>query len=206
MAAPQKNAESSHEDQSGTRERILRATLKLINEEGMPAISNRRVAAEAEVALGSLTYHFPSQVDLLNESLTLLVDETVERIQKLSTAIREGGLSIEKVAESTATIVEQSGMVDRSLAEMELHLQSARQPELRDASIRCFEAYDELATATLEMLGVERAKERAPVVVAFLLGTAMRQLGSGQRDATIVAAGLKAMAAGIGVIPPMPKP
>ena len=53
---------------------------------------------------------------------------------------------------------------------------------------------------------VERAKERAPVVVAFLLGTAMRQLGSGQRDASIVAAGLKAMAAGIGVIPPMPKP
>lgn len=206
MAAPHSNRSSLSEDQTGTRERILRATLKLINEEGVPAVSNRRVAAEAKVALGSLTYHFPSQVDLLNESLTLLVDETVERIQQLSAAIREAGLSIEKVAESTATILEQSGMVDRSLAEMELHLQSARQEELRAASIRCFDAYDDLAAATLEMLGVERAKERAPVVVAFLLGSAVRQLGSGQRDASVVAAGLKAMAAGVGAIPPLPKP
>lgn len=205
MTEAHEKAESAREDQSGARERILRATLRLINEEGMPAVSNRRVAAEAEVALGSLTYHFPSQVDLLNESLTLLVDETVERIRQLSAAIRESGLSIEKVAESTAVIIGQSGMVDRSLAEMELHLQSARQPELREASIRCFEAYDDLATATLEMLGVERAKERAPVVVAFLLGSAMRQLGTGQRDASDVAAGLKAMAAGIGAIKPMPE-
>lgn len=205
MAAPHTQQRSSGEDLSGTRERILRATLKLISEEGMPAVSNRRVAAEAKVALGSLTYHFPNQVDLLNESLTLLVDETVERIKELSAAIRESGLSIEQVAESTEVIVERSGMVNRSLAEMELHLQSARQEELRDASIRCFEAYDDLAMATLEMLGVERPKERAPIVVAFLLGSAMRQLGTGQRDASGVAAGLKAMAAGVGAIKPTPE-
>lgn len=193
------------EAEIGTRERILRAALRLIGEEGVPAISNRRLASEAGVALGSLTYHFPSQVELLNESLLLLVDETVARIRDLTVAIRESGMSIEQVAEATEVVVSQSGMVSRSLAEMELHLQSARQEELREASIRCFGAYDELATAALESLGVERAEQRAPIVVAFLLGIAMRQLGTGQRDASGVAAGLKAMAVGVGAIDPPEK-
>ncbi len=42
-----------------TRERILHATLRTIAEQGVGAVSNRRVAAAAGVALGSLTYHFP---------------------------------------------------------------------------------------------------------------------------------------------------
>ncbi len=184
----------------GTRERILRAALHLISEEGMPAVSNRRLAAEAGVALGSLTYHFPSQVDLLNESLLLLVDETVTRIRELATAIRESEMSIAQVAEDTGEVMRNSGMVNRSLAEMELHLQSARQPELREASIRCFDAYDDLATAVLESLGVERAADRAPAVVALLLGAAVRQLGTGQRDASTVTRALMAMAAGVGAV------
>lgn len=166
----------------------------------MPAISNRRLAAEAGVALGSLTYHFPSQVDLLNESLLLLVDETVTRIKELSTAIRESEMSIAQVAEETGAVMQNSDMVNRSLAEMELHLQSARQPALQEASIRCFDAYDELATAVLGSLGVERAADRAPAVVALLLGAAVRQLGTGQRDASTVTRALMAMAAGAGVI------
>ncbi|MGB0889457.1 MAG: TetR/AcrR family transcriptional regulator [Solirubrobacterales bacterium] len=190
----------SEASRDGTRERILRAALQLISDEGMPAISNRRLASEAGVALGSLTYHFPSQVDLLNESLLLLVDETVTRIKELARAIRESEMSIAQVAEDTGEVMRNSGMVNRSLAEMELHLQSARQPELREASIRCFDAYDELATAVLESLGVDRASDRAPAVVAVLLGAAVRQLGTGQRDASTVTRALMAMAAGIGAV------
>ncbi|MGB0871520.1 MAG: TetR/AcrR family transcriptional regulator [Solirubrobacterales bacterium] len=190
----------SEASRDGTRERILRAALQLISDEGMPAISNRRLASEVGVALGSLTYHFPSQVDLLNESLLLLVDETVTRIKELARAIRESEMSIAQVAEDTGEVMRNSGMVNRSLAEMELHLHSARQPELREASIRCFDAYDELATAVLESLGVDRASDRAPAVVAVLLGAAVRQLGTGQRDASTVTRALMAMAAGIGAV------
>jgi DNA-binding transcriptional regulator YbjK len=54
-----------------TRQRILHATLRLIGEQGLGAVSNRQVAASAGVALVSLTYHIPSQVHLLRESLLL---------------------------------------------------------------------------------------------------------------------------------------
>jgi DNA-binding transcriptional regulator YbjK len=40
------------------RDRILRATLAVIGDEGVHATSYRRVAARAEVPLGSMTYYF----------------------------------------------------------------------------------------------------------------------------------------------------
>src|ERR1044072_3485734 len=58
-----------------TRARILHATLRVIAAGGIGAVSNRRVATEAGVALGSLTYHFPSQTALLRDSLLLYADE-----------------------------------------------------------------------------------------------------------------------------------
>ena len=64
-----------------TRERILRATLALLAEEGTAALSNRRIAAAADVSLGSLTYHFPSQASLLREALLLYVGEEVARLE-----------------------------------------------------------------------------------------------------------------------------
>ena len=70
-----------------TREAILRATLALLAAEGTAALSNRRIAAEAGVSLGSLTYHFSSQAALLRESLLLYAGEEVERLETIAAAL-----------------------------------------------------------------------------------------------------------------------
>ncbi|MFJ7135996.1 TetR/AcrR family transcriptional regulator [Streptomyces fungicidicus] len=52
------------------RERILAAALDLIAEAGVAGASHRRIAARAQVPLGSMTYHFTGIDDLLLQAFT----------------------------------------------------------------------------------------------------------------------------------------
>jgi len=183
---------------SDTRERILRATLELIGQEGISAVTNRRLAASAGVSLGSLTYHFDSKVDLLRESLLLFVGEEVERLEGIADDMRRRRPSVEQVATEVEQIVRESSNRIQQLAEIELHLRAARDPALRDASRRCFEAYEGVAEAALEMLQVPDAPRQARTIVALMYGLALRRLGTGEEDPAGVAAALVTIVRGAG--------
>jgi DNA-binding transcriptional regulator YbjK len=167
--------------------RILHATLRTIAAGGIAAVSNRRVAAEAGVALGSLTYHFPSQTDLLRESLLLYAQEEVARLEALAAELRRGTAAGEPSAEQAAAAVEQVAARDagrpEEIAELELHLHASRDPQLHDASRRCFAAYEEFAAAALDALGVPEPERHARTVVALLCGLGVRRLGTGEHAA-----------------------
>jgi AcrR family transcriptional regulator len=170
---------------TGAREQILHTTLDLIGRDGIGALSNRRIAGAAGVSLGSLTYHFPSQASLLRESLLLYVGEEVTRIEAISDGLRARRphpSPKEVSAEVQRAIAEGLDRVE-PLAEMELHLAAARDPELREASQRCFSAYEELATTGLEALGVPEPARHARSIVALMYGMGLQQLGTGRRDA-----------------------
>ncbi len=179
-----------------TRERILRATIELIGEEGVPAVTNRRVAAAAEVALGSLTYHFPSQVDLLRESMLLFVGEEVAHQNEIAAELRRREPSVEQVAVEVERVVEESSNRIQQLAEFELHLQAARDPALREASLRCFEAYEGVAAAALEVFGVPEPSTHARTIVALMYGMGLRRLAGGE-DASGVAESLLTIIRGV---------
>jgi DNA-binding transcriptional regulator YbjK len=165
-----------------TRERILRTTLDLIGREGIAAVTNRRVADAAGVSLGSLTYHFDSQLDLVRESLMLMVGEEVVRLEGIAAELRRARPGVEEVAFEVERVVRESRRRIQQLAEVELHLRAARDPELRDASRRCFVAYEEVAEAALEALAVPDADRHARSIVALMYGLAMRRLGTGEED------------------------
>lgn len=179
-----------------TRDRILRTTLELIGREGIAAVTNRSVAAAAGVSLGSLTYHFESQVDLLRESLLLFVGEEVERLEAIAADMRSRRPDVEEVAGEVERIVEESTNRMQQLAEVELHLRAARDPELRDASRRCFEAYEGVAATALEMLDVPDPERHSSAVVALLYGLGLRGLGTGDGDAAGTAEALLTLVRG----------
>lgn len=52
------------------RDRIIDACLDLIAAEGVAGVSHRKVAALADVPLGSMTYHFAGMDELLHEAFT----------------------------------------------------------------------------------------------------------------------------------------
>ena len=173
-----------------TRERILRATLALLAEEGTAALSNRRIAAAADVSLGSLTYHFPSQASLLREALLLYVGEEVERLEAIAAALRERDPSPAEVAADVEALIGRPGGGPGPLAELELHLQAARDPELQEASARCFAAYEELAASALGTLGVADPARHASAFVALITGLGVRRLGTGAADTEAVTGAL----------------
>ncbi|HVV89801.1 MAG TPA: TetR/AcrR family transcriptional regulator, partial [Solirubrobacterales bacterium] len=65
------------------------------------------------------------------------------------------------------------------LAELELHLQAARDPELQEASARCFAAYEALTVDALAALGVADPARHSSAFVALVTGLGVRRLGTG---------------------------
>jgi DNA-binding transcriptional regulator YbjK len=186
VATTSKAAPTDRRRAPATREAILRATLSLLADEGTAALSNRRIAAEADVALGSLTYHFPSQAVLLRESLLLYVNEEVARLEAIAAAIRARNPSPAEVAAEVEGLIARPIGGPGPLAELELHLQAARDPELQEASRRCFAAYDAFAADALSALGVPDPERHAGAVVALIVGLGLRRLGTAATDSAAV--------------------
>lgn len=68
------------------RDRIIDAALELIAEAGVAGTTHRRIAARADVPLGSMTYHFDSMDELLREAFTRFADRVAERFELRMTA------------------------------------------------------------------------------------------------------------------------
>jgi AcrR family transcriptional regulator len=191
--------QDSHSRESpGTRERILRVAFELIGREGIGSVSNRRLAAAAGVSLGSLTYHFPSQASLLRESLLLYVEEEVARLEEIAAGLRARipHPSRREIAAEVQRIADESVNRPEQIAELELHLRASRDPALREASGRCFAAYEALAVTALEALGIPDAARHAGTVVAVLTGMGVQRLGVGSHDARGTAAALETIVRG----------
>lgn len=62
-----KNPDVKNCHEPSTRENILKATLELINEEGIDSITIRKVAARANTNIALINYHFKSKENLLDQ-------------------------------------------------------------------------------------------------------------------------------------------
>jgi AcrR family transcriptional regulator len=156
---------------SDARERVLDATLEVIGEQGIGGVTNRAVAARAGVSPGSLSYHFPSQTELLREALLRFVGTEAARLE----ALAEGVADLDPLAAAVQGIVE--GADRRAvLAQMELYLQACRDPELQAVAARAYAAYDGAARRVLEALGVADPEPLVPALIALVDGYELRRL------------------------------
>jgi DNA-binding transcriptional regulator YbjK len=176
---------------------MLRATLELIASGGIAAVTNRRVAAAAGVSLGSLTYHFDTQTQLLRESLLLYVEEETARRAQIARDLAREKPAVEQLALAVEQLAAIPSDIPRQIAELELHLHAARDPELRDASQRCFQAHEQIAAAALAALGTADGERHAPTVVALMTGLAVRRLAAGGHDAHGTSEALLALVRGL---------
>ncbi|MEE2033536.1 TetR/AcrR family transcriptional regulator [Rhodococcus chondri] len=164
---------------SDVRARIVGATLHLIGTDGIAAITNRRIASRAEVSLGSITYHFPSQSDLLKAALTTFVAEETDRLREIAESYRGQDLSITDAAQVTERVADDLAFTAERIAPFELYIQAGRDPDLRAAADECWTAYDSLTVAILAALGVPEAETIAPTLVATIAGLQLRRLSTG---------------------------
>lgn len=124
-----------------TRERIVSATLRVVQRDGVAGVTHRAVAAEAGVPKTAGTYYFDSIDDLLVAALT----EDFENYANELAADLGASSSPAQLSEHLAGCLHhQRG---RTIAEYELFLQAARRPALRPAALRWYELMDEVAAS-----------------------------------------------------------
>lgn len=153
-------------------EQILRATLAVIGRCGVGGVTHRTVAEEAGVPLGSLTYYFASKQELLREALRLHVREDAGRLRALATELLESGASGEQVV---AAFAAQMGDGPPDIAQFELYLEAARDPELHDVAAESLRAYYDVAELSLRAAGVPDPAAKAGLVVATIDGLGVHQ-------------------------------
>lgn len=70
------------------RQRIIDSTLATIVDVGVAGISHRKIAARAEVPLGSMTYYFTGIDQLLREAFDQFVDERIAEFQDVMSGVQ----------------------------------------------------------------------------------------------------------------------
>lgn len=75
-------------DEANARDKILRETVRLIHEEGIGALTVRRIAAAADVNVGAINYYFTSKDNLID----LASNEIMNEFQKCYALLDEPGV------------------------------------------------------------------------------------------------------------------
>jgi DNA-binding transcriptional regulator YbjK len=162
-----------------TRQRIITAVLRIIGDGGIAAVTNRRIAKEAGVSLGSVTYHFATQHDLLRESLLHFVREETRHFTELADQCQNEGIDIAGAAALAGQVACGTALDSAHIAPFELYVQAGRDERLREAAAEAFRAYDRLAARILTALGVPDAQRLAATTVAVVMGIQLRHLATG---------------------------
>jgi DNA-binding transcriptional regulator YbjK len=160
------------EQRAERRGAIIDAALRIIASGGLPAVTHRTVAKEADVPLAATTYYFASKDEILSEALESLATAEVERLSGLEAQIESGTMSREELAAAlgTALIPEPEAADRRWLAQFEIYVEAARNPALRPAVLRWRQAFVDLAESSLRALGAPDPERSAPIAVAAING------------------------------------
>lgn len=134
-------------DVSG-RTALLRATVVVVANGGLRALTYRAVAAEAGVSHGLVRHHFGTRDQLIAEAMDLAIDESLRESNMLET-----GVSAAEFAAGIETLAERETNIQSF--QYELLLEARRRPELRPFAERHYQAYLDAISRQLSRLGVE---------------------------------------------------
>jgi DNA-binding transcriptional regulator YbjK len=111
------------------RQRLIDAAIRVVGERGIGGLSHRAVAAEADVPLGSTTYHFATLDDLLVAALHQVNERFMLEIAGWEALVDPE----DDLADTLARLVEELLTRDRPRIELEyeLYLAALRRPALR---------------------------------------------------------------------------
>lgn len=156
----------------GRRERIAEAAVRVISAGGIAALSHRAVAAEADVPLGSTTYHYASLDELLLAALRRVNDAWLDRFTAWARAVDPAA----PLAGELADFIADSLTRHRAQAELEyeFYVAGLRHPAVRPLAAECLEA----------MVAVVRPllpdADRARAVVGLLDGVTLQLVLTGR--------------------------
>lgn len=154
--------------ESAGREALLRATVVVVGDGGLRALTYRAVAAEAGVSHGLVRHHFGTRDKLIAEAMEYAIGESLRGSNMLN-----GHLSAAEFAAGIESLAERESRIQSF--QYELLLESRRRPELRPLAERHYTAYREAIARQLLRLGVDDA-ELTELIWYALDGIVFKQL------------------------------
>lgn len=113
----------------GRRDRIIDAAIEMIAEQGVAGTSHRKVAARADVPLGSMTYHFEGMDELLHAAFTRFAALIAARFEERLAQARTSEQAQEAVVALIHSDLNQSAR--EWVLTYELYTLAARDPAYR---------------------------------------------------------------------------
>ncbi|MFJ1613163.1 TetR/AcrR family transcriptional regulator [Streptomyces sp. NPDC088251] len=152
------------------RGRIVDAAIRVVGAKGIAGLSHRSVAAEADVPLGSTTYHFASLDELLIAALRRSNENFAEVIRE-SEALADPAVDL--AGELAGLLGEYfRGGRGRAELEYELYLAALRRPALRPVAA-------EWTDGTAELLSRRTDPATARALIALMDGICLQVLLTG---------------------------
>ncbi|MFY4722987.1 TetR/AcrR family transcriptional regulator [Streptomyces sp. LaBMicrA B280] len=177
-AAPEKQEAARGEGRRTRRhdplrgERVLDAALEVLVEDGVAGITHRKVAARADVPLGSVTYHFASLTELCARAFARYVERRSTEYEALFAEVT----SREDLVDVLVELVRGGPARHRSaVLGFELHLAALRDPALRALT-------QEWTRSSRAVLARFTGVETAARLDALLEGMIMQALLSTERE------------------------
>lgn len=177
------------------RDAILRAAIDLLADGGARAVTHRAVAQRADVPLAATTYYFASIGQLTQEALRLHVTERVDQLRAITEAATETEATATEIAERFVEAL-MSRDPAATIAQFEVYLEAARNPELREVVGTALDAFEKLGEVTLAGLGAREPAQAANGFVAIINGFALNRLArprSVEADARSMLDGIRAL-------------
>lgn len=188
------------------RGRILDATLRLVGERGLHALTMRDVATAAGVSLGATSYHFTDRDALLRAALERFAEEEIGRCEAAVAALARDVASPSSSPEDPDALLDALvGEIARTyarpgatVAQLELYVAASRDPALAAIAMRCRDAYVALARQALGAAGLPDDAARARALIALADGHALHAAAAGAPTTTDpgLADALRALALG----------
>jgi DNA-binding transcriptional regulator YbjK len=170
------------------RTALLEATLQLIGEGGLGAVTHRAVERAAGLPHGSTTYYFKTRAQLLEAAVERLLeidraraDEIVHAISRtLATRRPLGELDLDAIAAAIVAWLES----DRTyqLARYELFVESARRPELKASMMAGATAFLRVLEPIVVAAGSHDPPRDARIALAMANGLMLEQLARPEPD------------------------
>ena len=156
------------------RELLLDATIAIIAEGGIAAVTHRSVAAAAGVPHSSTTYFFDSLDDMIGEAVAHAMAAELERLEQFRAVLVSGANSPGAAIDEFVEIV-RSQSQDHTVAQFEIYLFASRHPALRVHVEKILDETRALAAAVLQTNGVIDP-HAAAAVVALIDGFALHRI------------------------------
>jgi len=153
------------------REALLRATISVVADSGLRALTYREVAARAGVSHGLVRHHFGSRDQLIAAALEFAIAESLRE-----TSMDDGPADAAEFAAGIESLAARS--TDAQAFQYELLLESRRRPELHEHVERYYQMYREANRRRLTELGVDD-EELIDAIWFALDGLVLKQLTLG---------------------------